>query len=242
MSDWNKINFVNCFWKPWYFLHVENALKSGAFSEYIPIRHYHHRFTRSIFWELRDLIPFANHPLYRYLLGWLGAPKVSLLKKTMSPQIRKEVFYKHAVQDIIIPIDKMQESLNKFHDWFEIYPLLIFPIAVFKHNVEGMMRNPSKLIYGKDYQMYFDLGVYGIPEKVRQGRFWDAEKVIHEMEEYTRNVGGYQCLYADTLMTCEEFQKMLNHDTYDKLRKQYNCIGAFPTVYEKIQPEKNLLH
>lgn len=38
-----------------------------------------------------DLIPFGNHPLYRYLLGWLGAPKVSFIKKTMTPQIRREV-------------------------------------------------------------------------------------------------------------------------------------------------------
>ena len=61
----------------------------GRFDEYIPVRHYYHRFTRSIFWELRDLIPFGNHPLYRFLLGWLGAPKISFLKLTMTPQIRK---------------------------------------------------------------------------------------------------------------------------------------------------------
>lgn len=44
------------------------------------------RFTRSIFWELRDLVPCGNHPIYRYLLGWLGAPKVSFIKLTMTPQ------------------------------------------------------------------------------------------------------------------------------------------------------------
>ena len=242
ISDWKKINFVNCFWKKWYYLHVEKALENGGFSEYIPIRQYHHRFTRSIFWELRDLIPCGNHPLYRYCLGWLGAPKVSFIKKTMTPQIRKEVFYKHAVQDIIIPIDKMKESINKFHDWFEIYPLLIFPIAVYDHSpYEGMMRNPSQKIPGKSHQMYFDLGVYGVPEKVRQGKFWDAKKVIREMEQYTRDVEGYQCLYADTLMTREEFRQMLNHETYDKLRQKYNCIGAFPEIYDKIVPEKDVL-
>jgi hypothetical protein len=70
------------------------------------------RFTRSIFWELRDLIPFGNHPVYRYLLGWLGAPKVSFLKLTMTPQIRKEVVYKHVVQDIIIPVDEMVKKIK----------------------------------------------------------------------------------------------------------------------------------
>lgn len=96
-----KVNGVNHFWKPWYYLHVEEALTNkGPFDEYIPVRHYHHRFTRSIFWELRDLIPFGNHPLYRCLLGWLGAPKVSFIKLTMTPQIRREVVYKHVVQDM----------------------------------------------------------------------------------------------------------------------------------------------
>jgi len=108
----SKINSVNFFWKEWYYVHVERALTNGQFDEYIPVRHYHHRFTRSIFWELRDLVPFANHPIYRYLFGWLGAPKVSFLKLTMTPQIRREVIYKHVVQDIIIPIDEMSNQLT----------------------------------------------------------------------------------------------------------------------------------
>jgi hypothetical protein len=64
---------------------VEQALSKGEFDEYIPVRHYHHRFTRSIFWELRDLIPFGNHPLYRYFFGWLGAPKVRACVCLLSP-------------------------------------------------------------------------------------------------------------------------------------------------------------
>jgi delta24-sterol reductase len=76
-----KVNGVNYFWKPWYYLHVQEALgEKGGFDEYVPVRHYHHRFTRSVFWELRDLIPFGNEAWYRYLFGWLGAPKVSFIK------------------------------------------------------------------------------------------------------------------------------------------------------------------
>jgi delta24-sterol reductase len=172
---------------------VERALTEGAFDEYIPVRHYHHRFTRSIFWELRDLIPFGNHPVYRYLLGWLGAPKVSFIKLTMTPQIRREVVYKHVVQDIIIPIDEMARSIDLFHEWFEIYPLLIFPIAIYDHGEhEGFLRNPKDKVPGKKYQMFFDLGAYGVPEKVRQKKPWNAKKCIRDMEKYTRDVGGYQ--------------------------------------------------
>lgn len=72
----------------------------------------------------------------------------------MTPQIRREVVYKHVVQDIIIPIDEMSRSIDLFHEWFEIYPLLIFPIAVFDHGkYEGFMRNPKNKIPGKKYEV-----------------------------------------------------------------------------------------
>eukprot|EP00612_Vaucheria_litorea_P008520 CAMPEP_0171472976 /NCGR_PEP_ID=MMETSP0946-20130122/1580_1 /TAXON_ID=109269 /ORGANISM="Vaucheria litorea, Strain CCMP2940" /LENGTH=478 /DNA_ID=CAMNT_0012002679 /DNA_START=514 /DNA_END=1947 /DNA_ORIENTATION=- len=247
------INHVNYFWKPWYYVHVEQALgKMGAFSEYIPVRHYYHRFTRSIFWELRDLIPFGNHPLYRYLLGWLGAPKVSFLKLTMTPQIRKEVVYKHVVQDIIIPIDEMARSIDLFHEWFNIYPLLVFPIAIFdRAPYKTFLRappnqfrrggtHPGTYTEGK-CQMFFDLGAYGVPQKVRDKEMWNAKRVIRAMEAYTRDVGGYQCLYADTFMTREEFKQMFDHTLYDETRKKYNAIGAFPEIYDKIRPEAGVL-
>lgn len=48
-----KVNRINDWWQPWYYTHVEKALTNGGFDEFIPVRHYHHRFTRSIFWELR---------------------------------------------------------------------------------------------------------------------------------------------------------------------------------------------
>lgn len=40
--------------------------------------------------------------------------------------------------------------------------------------------------------MFFDLGAYGVPEKVRQKLPWNAKKCIRDMEAYTREVGGYQ--------------------------------------------------
>ncbi len=138
-----KINPINRWYKPWYYKHVEKCLESGPFDEYIPLRHYYHRYTRSIFWELRELIPFGNHPVYRYLLGWLGAPKVSFLKFTMNKGVRRKLIYKHVVQDIIIPISVMSEAIDLFHDLFEIYPLLVFPIRIYDNGEhQGMLRKP----------------------------------------------------------------------------------------------------
>ena len=34
------------------------------------------RHSRSIFWEIQDIIPFGNNVVFRYLFGWLVPPKV----------------------------------------------------------------------------------------------------------------------------------------------------------------------
>ena len=60
---WNPIGF---WYKPWFYQHVQsylkkpslptNGVKEGSenlpmeYTEYIPLRHYYHRHTRSIFW------------------------------------------------------------------------------------------------------------------------------------------------------------------------------------------------
>lgn len=59
LSDHNtllsfQLNSIGSYYKPWFFKHVENYLKTNREGlEYIPLRHYYHRHTRSIFWELQ---------------------------------------------------------------------------------------------------------------------------------------------------------------------------------------------
>jgi hypothetical protein len=48
-----QINAIGNFWKPWFFKHAESFLTNGEGVEYIPLRHYYHRHTKSIFWELQ---------------------------------------------------------------------------------------------------------------------------------------------------------------------------------------------
>jgi Delta24-sterol reductase len=54
------------------------------------------------------------------------------------------------------------------------------------------------------------------------------------MEAYTRDVGGYQCLYADTFMSRDEFRAMFDHTLYDAARTKYGAVGAFPEVFDKV--------
>ncbi len=59
-----RFNPIGYWWKPWFYQHVETFLNKpsvteteeslipGEYTEYIPLRHYYHRHTRSIFWVI----------------------------------------------------------------------------------------------------------------------------------------------------------------------------------------------
>ncbi|XP_792094.3 delta(24)-sterol reductase [Strongylocentrotus purpuratus] len=218
-----KINAIGNFWKPWFFKHVESFLKTGPAVEYIPLRHYYHRHSRSIFWEIQDIVPFGNHPIFRYLLGWLTPPKVSLLKLTQGEIIRELYEKKHVVQDMLVPLKDMKSSLMCFHDEMEMYPLWLCPFVL--PALPGMVHP-----LGNQEELFVDIGAYGNP-KNPNFHFRDSTRKV---EEHVRKVNGFQMLYADSYMTREEFREMFDHSLYDKLRKNLKCEGAFPEVYDKI--------
>lgn len=237
-SDGVPVNPINRWYKPWFYKHVERALREGPFEEWVPARDYYHRHTRSIFWELEELVPFGNHPLYRHLLGWLGAPKVSLLKRTMTEEIRRRLVEKHVVQDIVIPIRSMEEAVSRFDAWFGIYPLLVFPIRLYDHGeLTGFLPRPRQCEEGESFEMYFDLGVYGIPPAVKRGEPWSATESVRAMEAFTQRVHGFSLLYADIFMTREEFEQMFDHRLYREQRERLGAVDAFPEVWDKVRPQ-----
>ena len=44
----------------------------------------------------------------------------------------------------------------------------------------------------------------------------------------------FQMMYADSYMTKEEFEEMFDHTLYYEMRQKYDCLKAFPSVYEKV--------
>ncbi|BBG94677.1 cell elongation protein / DWARF1 / DIMINUTO, partial [Prunus dulcis] len=71
----NVINEVGWWFKPWFYQHAQKALKKGEFVEYIPTREYYHRHTRSIYWEGKLILPFADQWWFRFFLGWMMPPR-----------------------------------------------------------------------------------------------------------------------------------------------------------------------
>lgn len=89
-----QINRLTRWHKPWFYKHAENYLRTGRGYEYVPLEDYLLRHNRAIFWVVETMIPFGNHPLFRWLLGWLLPPKIAFLKYTTTPGVRAMTFTK----------------------------------------------------------------------------------------------------------------------------------------------------
>ncbi|ELK26760.1 Delta(24)-sterol reductase [Myotis davidii] len=218
------LNSIGNYYKPWFFKHVENYLKTNREGlEYIPLRHYYHRHTRSIFWELQDIIPFGNNPIFRYLFGWMVPPKISLLKLTQGETLRKLYEQHHVVQDMLVPMKCMMQALHTFHNDIHVYPIWLCPFIL--PSQPGLV-HPK----GDETELYVDIGAYGEPRV----KHFEARSCMRQLEKFVRSVHGFQMLYADCYMNREEFWEMFDGSLYHKLREQLNCQDAFPEVYDKI--------
>ncbi len=218
-------NAINYFWKPWFYEHVRTFLdRSQPDEEWIPLRHYYHRHTRSLFWEMKQIIPFANHPLFRYLLGWMTPPEISLLKLTETKKIHELYDAHHMDQDVLVPMGALAQTLAFIDKNIDFYPLWLCPCRIMATPIRGMV-NPSGL-----EDMFVDVGIYGEPAV----KNYQAETTVRKLEAFVREVNGYQALYADTYQTREELRRMFDHTLLDKLRQQSNAVGAFPEPFDKV--------
>ena len=80
------------------------------------------------------------------------------------------------------------------------------------------------------FSRFVDIGVYGVP-KVPD---FNSKRTTRSIEDFVRKNKGFQMLYADSYMTREEFEKMFDLALYREMRTKYDCKGAFPDVYDKV--------
>ncbi|XP_028025734.1 delta(24)-sterol reductase-like isoform X2 [Bombyx mandarina] len=221
-----KLNPIGVWHAEWFFKQVEKHLKRKRTAiEYIPLRDYYHRHTRSLFWELQDIISFGNNFIFRYLFGWLMPPEVSLLKLTQPEAVTKLYNKAHVIQDMLIPIELLEKAIAFFHDEFEVYPIWLCPFKIF--NNPGQL----KIKPGEESQMFVDIGVYGVPK----AKGFETIASTRRVESFVIQNQGFQMLYADTYTTREEFRQMFDHKLYDRVRASLpNCKEAFPEIYDKV--------
>ncbi|CAH0695596.1 unnamed protein product [Spodoptera exigua] len=237
------VNSCSKWYKPWFYKHVETFLEKGEAEELIPLRDYLLRHNRAIFWVVEDMLSFGNDTLFRYLFGWLLPPKPAFLKFTTTPGVRAYTFTKQVFQDIVLPIKELERQIEIASALFEKFPLLVYPCKIIDHGPSsGQLKRPDAkyLVPGTNYAMYNDLGVYGVPGRVKEKKPYNPVRAMRQMEEFTREVGGYSFLYADIFMTREEFEVMFDLSLYEQVRKKYHADGAFPHLYDKVKPEINV--
>lgn len=176
----DKINSIGKWYKPWFFKYLETMLGKSEIVEYIPLRDYYHRHSKSIFWELQDIVPFGNNPIFRYLLGWSVPPKISLLKLTQNQSVKKLYEMSHVIQDMLVPIEYLQPSIEKFHEVLEVYPVWICPFKL--PDNPGMLRSFRK----NTESLYVDIGVYGISKAPK----FSAKESIRKIEAFVAENRG----------------------------------------------------
>ncbi|MCS6935625.1 MAG: FAD-binding protein [Chitinophagales bacterium] len=225
-------NPIGRWYKPWFYKHVSTYLKNNTEGvEYIPLRQYYHRHTRSLFWEMEEIIPFGNHVWFRWLLGWALPPQISLLKYFETDTTRRLREKYHIVQDMLMPVKKLKLSLEYFHQHYQLYPLWICPMAVYDYpNGEGFI-HAHRLADGTTDNLFVDIGAYGTPKAAG----FDGNNALRRLEQFVMENGGYQAMYARTLLSSDDFRRMFDHRGYDKLRDTLPyCREAFSDVYDKL--------
>jgi Delta24-sterol reductase len=227
-----KPNHIGRYHKPWFYKHAEELAQKGEVTEYIPLRDYYHRYTRSLYWHGELLVPFGNHPLFRHLLGWLMPPKVSLMRLIQTEAVRKYRDQRNAVQDVLTPIRHLRACIEMVHREFEVYPLWICAHKMFRTDPQGMV-GPSQNAGATE--MFVDVGLWQVPGFVKRGQAWDGHKAVRNMEAWARAHGAYQCLYAVTEQREDEFWRMFDRALYARVRKAYGAAGAFMDVYDKVR-------
>lgn len=233
-----ETNTISWWWKPWFFKHVQSKLSDGAPStEYLLLRDYYHRHTRSMFWEMEMMLPIGNQPLCRLLFGWALPPKVSFLKLTQSELTRRLTQETHVAQDFLVPMDSLGHVMELCDTVFEqIYPVWLCPHVhrSMRHTVVPDPPNPG----ADGSQMYVDVGVYGLPSSVRAGPqshpSFNMRVAMRLLEAHLREIGGVQMLYADIFQMKEEFEQMFPHAEYRAIREKYGAVGTFPEIYDKM--------
>ncbi|KAK9676484.1 hypothetical protein RND81_11G080000 [Saponaria officinalis] len=235
----NVINNVGWWFKPWFYQHAQTALKKGEFVEYIPTREYYHRHTRSLYWEGKLIIPFGDQFWFRFLLGWLMPPKVSLLKATQGDAIRNYYHENHVIQDMLVPLYKVGEALEFVDREMEVYPLWLCPHKLFRLPVKTMIYPEPGFEQHKRQgdtsyaQMYTDVGVYYTPEPIFRGEVFDGVEAVRRMEKWLIENHGFQPQYAVSELSEKDFWRMFDASLYEKARRRYGAVGTFMSVYYK---------
>ncbi|XP_039279750.1 delta(24)-sterol reductase isoform X2 [Nilaparvata lugens] len=219
-------NAIGRWYKQWFYKHVESFFETGKSIEYIPLRDYYHRHTRSLFWTIEEIIPFGNHWIFRWIFGWMTPPKISFLKLTQTGIIKKLYLKTQVFDDTLVPLSTTKDMISFYDEAYNVYPLWLCPFKL--TNEPGFVHSHSN-----EDEYFVDIGIYG---RINSKSF-NGIKTHIEHFQVLKKSKSYEMLYAGTFATREEFREMFDHTLYDRMRKKFNCEMAFPEIYDKVNKD-----
>lgn len=222
-----KINRLGRWYKPWFFLHVMTTLTSGPRTEYIPTLDFHQRHNKPCFWLAHVWLPYGHTFIFRVLFGWLLPISNQLLKF-----LRQNVLERNdslatdtfVLQDFLVPLTRLKATLEFSWSTLAINPIWLVPARL--DHTDGIPHEEGE-------QIYIDVGLYGYCVKEDYSHY----NTMRNCEKFVINNRGFQALYAEVLMTKEEYLEMFSGlmGTYDAVRERLpRCKEGFPEVYDKI--------
>ena len=81
------------------------------------------------------------------------------------------LLFDYQFSNIISPFFcRLEEQIDVSEKLFDTYPILVYPCRIYDHGQHtGQLRPPrqDQMCPGTNWGMFNDLGVYGVPKKVR---------------------------------------------------------------------------
>ncbi|MBT2420336.1 FAD-binding oxidoreductase [Streptomyces sp. ISL-22] len=220
-----------CRWnKPWFHAYARDCARAGGRVEYVPLRQYYHRHSRSLFWAGELLVPFGNHPLFRLPFGWLMCPSIEFLKLIDTDRRRRHT----VAQEALVPARHLEGLVRHCHEVFEVDKLWICPARLTRREPPGLV-GPGPDVTPGQGMLFMDVAViHDVPGPVRRGEPWDHREATRRFEAWVGGHNGFQAPYVLSELTREEYRAMFDCRLYDRVRHAYGGEGVFVDAYEKI--------
>ena len=130
---------------------------------------------------------------------------LSWMKETFLGDVWEDNFM---LQDFILPLHHVKESLVLNDSLTNIYPVWLVPSRLYFSRLPECVRPAAGDV------MFVDVGVYGhsaLPDYVGK------DAALRTFEQFTLEHGGFQALYAETLLSYEDFTAMFPREMYEKV-------------------------
>eukprot|EP00095_Tigriopus_kingsejongensis_P005765 maker-scaffold51_size454968-snap-gene-3.27 protein:Tk05765 transcript:maker-scaffold51_size454968-snap-gene-3.27-mRNA-1 annotation:"24-dehydrocholesterol reductase" len=224
----SRLNRIGRWFKPFFHTHVKSFLggdkEDAPKVEFIPTLDFFHRHDRSCFWLVDCLIPFSNHWLFRWFYGWTMPPKHAMVKMLKENFVPANMLNNFVCQDLAVQFKDLRGLTELVDEETKVYPIWLCPCN------HLLTPEQEKFSMFKWNGINVDFGVYGFTKLTS----YHPVETQKKFEKFLTDHDGFAALYAETQFTEEEFREHVDLTTYERLRKELNCEGAFPHLYEKV--------